>query len=804
MSRKCSICHQTGHNSRTCPKAIPQSPASSPEVATQKIIKKSKNASTASSSAIQEPPKATASSKSTPPPPPSPDTENRLFAEEIAEDLKDDSILAEVLDFSLPLTDDGKDEDYVPSPDEKASDPDMPALVEINTDNSSASASEIPQKTSKTKKKSSSSPPIRVYRDKPASKAQPKKATSFSIPIAPPKIAKSSSKPTLHPKIQVPLMPGSWRQPRAFRHARTEAPNLRNFPPNASNHWTRARPVQPRAPQFPRPSLRHPLATIQHNVPPQFRLPQGNTNQFNPYYIPPHGLPLPTSTPSHLHQASSPPRFNQTPATQHPASPAVSSPRTPQGPVHSNCTLDESLGIIRPSPQAIAQMQDLGLKIAYAVAWSNGGGVFLSRQEAEISKTTAAAANSNPRPIHPVHSGSCSLSQIVELASSWVISNMTPLSAAAATTPNAPGNAPPISLNSPSHTPATAPPATGTPTQNTSQQNPKTQISSHSNHLHHSLKSLAISSPPAPIQKQMSTPPPVSSSKMKLLSADEWSFSQEDILVRKCLLNKKLETISIAQRTPDPNRLQYLAAPGSTKGIIISGPDSTLQNMVIDPVTGSISLKPKHLPTLKLLDFPTFLSLMFRAIDMALRLGSSEGNAAANAVRTLIRDLTRQYESLSWSKAPDQLWMYNAYLRWTHMIQTRILFIGFNSEQAFLTEARNRCSMHPTLSPHTPRTNLIHTTSKTPQNNTNNNTTISQHNTQKLSSHWFICPCCATPNDHFSPACPSQAKGAKPIPKYIQDATMNAIKSAPITQAARTNLIRMASSLYAKHDKISL
>ena len=164
--------------------------------------------------------------------------------------------------------------------------------------------------------------------------------------------------------------------------------------------------------------------------------------------------------------------------------------------------------------------------------------------------------------------------------------------------------------------------------------------------------------------------------------------------MRKCLLNKNLPPISIVTQTPDPNRLPYLAAPGFTKGIVVSGADSSLHSMVIDPNTGAISLKPKHLPTLRLLDFPTFLSLMFRAIDMALRENTAASIAAAQAVRTLVRDLTRQYESLSWSNENLQVWMYNAYLRWTHMIQTRKLFVGFNSEQAFLSEARNRNSTH--------------------------------------------------------------------------------------------------------------
>ena len=37
----------------------------------------------------------------------------------------------------------------------------------------------------------------------------------------------------------------------------------------------------------------------------------------------------------------------------------------------------------------------------------------------------------------------------------------------------------------------------------------------------------------------------------------------------------------------------------------------------MDATTGTMMVKPKHLATLRLLEFHTFLSLMFRAVDMA-------------------------------------------------------------------------------------------------------------------------------------------------------------------------------------------
>ena len=109
--------------------------------------------------------------------------------------------------------------------------------------------------------------------------------------------------------------------------------------------------------------------------------------------------------------------------------------------------------------------------------------------------------------------------------------------------------------------------------------------------------------------------------------------------------------------------------------------------MQIDPNTGTISLKPRHLFTLRLLDFPTFLSLMFRAIDMAASQSCIVVDRSAKVVRILLRDLTRMYESLQWAKESAKTWPFVAYLRFTHMIQTRTLLTGFNCEQAFLSEA---------------------------------------------------------------------------------------------------------------------
>ena len=65
-------------------------------------------------------------------------------------------------------------------------------------------------------------------------------------------------------------------------------------------------------------------------------------------------------------------------------------------------------------------------------------------------------------------------------------------------------------------------------------------------------------------------------------------------------------------------------------------------------------------------------------------------------------------------------------------------------------------------------------------------------------SHWFICPCCAAVNDHFSPTCPTQAKGSAAIPKATITHTKQLINAAPISQTVKTNLLRMTDNLVNK------
>lgn len=146
----------------------------------------------------------------------------------------------------------------------------------------------------------------------------------------------------------------------------------------------------------------------------------------------------------------------------------------------------------------------------------------------------------------------------------------------------------------------------------------------------------------------------------------------------------------------------------------------------------------------------------------------------------------------------------NAYLRWTHMVQSRVLLTGYNAETAFMSEAKKR-TLSPQATTYSTNSSIIHGASRRhprPTTQSNSKTTLSPPQSKNnTSSHWFICPYCCKVNDHFSPSCPTQLNGPKPISESTKSATFAAISSAPIPQSAKTNLIRMATSVYTKLDK---
>ena len=184
---------------------------------------------------------------------------------------------------------------------------------------------------------------------------------------------------------------------------------------------------------------------------------------------------------------------------------------------------------------------------------------------------------------------------------------------------------------------------------------------------------------------------------------------------------------------------------------------------------------------------------MFRASDMTTSTSTPAATQARQAINTLVRNLTRLYESMNIANEDPELWKLSANLIWTHMIQTRTLMTGFNAELAFVSEARLR------LRSSTPSHASLGTTSSSPSASGTSAHPAKSHSPMK--SHWFICPCCATPNDHFSPSCPSQSEGPTPIPKATRIVTRTAINNADIPQTAKTDLLRMAASLYAKLDR---
>ena len=143
----------------------------------------------------------------------------------------------------------------------------------------------------------------------------------------------------------------------------------------------------------------------------------------------------------------------------------------------SNPSLDNGTGIIRPNPDILMRMQDLGLKFAYAVAWKGGGGVFLFKHEAENSHMTAEATNSNPTAIRTFVEMSCNLTQIEALAVNWALQQKERLNGVSAS----PVRSPAASASSPSTgtstqeqtTPSSSTPVTSSQLQAHSTQSPQ-------------------------------------------------------------------------------------------------------------------------------------------------------------------------------------------------------------------------------------------------------------------------------------------------------------------------------------------
>ena len=196
----------------------------------------------------------------------------------------------------------------------------------------------------------------------------------------------------------------------------------------------------------------------------------------------------------------------------------------------------------------------------------------------------------------------------------------------------------------------------------------------------------------------------------------------------------------------------------------------------MDAKTGTMMVKPNHLATLRLLEFHTFLSLMFRATDMAAQGNSPVYRSAVPAIQNLIRNLIRQYETFKWAGEDTRLWEWTAYLSWTHLVLTRVETEGFHWEAAFEREARAQLKRG------------LHSKVKRDRASPSSDGGKTNHltRTDSHASHWFICPCCATVNEHFPPSCPTQANGPSKIPASTIATTKKLINTVPLLKTELT------------------
>lgn len=622
------------------------------------------------------------------------------------------------------------------------------------------------------------------------------RATLYHSSVSPPR-------PTLSPP-----------QPNIPQHIQNNPSPQPNIPPTAPGYTSPPQMMHstsnPRA-MFPYAPGQHPTMTSpQANPPPQ---PFHMTPPYQPY-SPPQLQPqfhymqpqFPAYFPAQpMHQVppgpamyAQPPRWNQpfsttTTSSSSSTTAAAAGPNTPATVVDSpvRSASPSQTKILRPDDSTLVQLHNQQVNTVFAVAWQGGGGIYVAEAEANPARFAMLSIGKQVSVVLKLNDPSkdifANFAEAEKRIQQWNTSASPARERA--------------QRESDANTPSSASAAEADATADTTARAGTPQSHHSSSHLSSTQptpqsynKPATPPPPPLPTSTALTPSPPATaktagcSTDTDLLSETEWAFSQEDQLVRKHLFSPGLKPFSHGVRQPDPNKIQYIAPPGSSRGIIVSDAAHGMQRIVMDADTGTMMVKPKHMATLRLLEFHTFLSLMFRAVDMASQGTSAVHKSAVPAIQNLIRKLIRQYEAFRWASEPAKIWEWVAYLSWTHLVLTRTETSGFQWEAAFEREARARVK-RGTL-----------TIAKQPASREAPTNSVPSHlpRSNSASSHWFICPCCAAVNDHFSPTCPTQADGPTAIPKKTITKTRQLINSAPISQTAKTNLLKMTENLVAK------
>ena len=121
------------------------------------------------------------------------------------------------------------------------------------------------------------------------------------------------------------------------------------------------------------------------------------------------------------------------------------------------------------------------------------------------------------------------------------------------------------------------------------------------------------------------------------------------------------------------------------------------------------------------------------------------------------------------------------------MVLSRTLPTGFMADAAFLAAAKTMRGRHSgngsTLHAHTSGSQA---------------TNGSASQSSASSSAWKICFKCGQVNTHRAPACPIISPT---ISESVRASVREAIADAPITDAARTEMAKIATNYYAKFDR---
>ena len=449
---------------------------------------------------------------------------------------------------------------------------------------------------------------------------------------------------------------------------------------------------------------------------------------------------------------------------------------------HVHDSMEEMRGVFRPSREAVRAAEAF-CSTAHAVLWTNGGGVYITRTDAQDGVDWASSRNLLPGTVVEFRAPTLRLS--CAAAGTWIDSHF-PEAA-----PQPPTAAQPLTPTPKAQVPTGGVAAASAPSPHADQQ--QRQVSPE---FARAIKLLERIAPrlDSLAAQPLATPQPVPApsaaasatsdagaatilkqSKGQFLCAQDWAYSRTDALIHKQLLQYGKNPIVIRPDTiPEQHCLVYMALPGTAGGIVMASDDTNDSQRVVLGAKG-LMVKPPKMKTLDRHSYHAAMSLCFRASQACLAKPSARAASVATALAVLQRESTRQYEELrmQMSRAEaEELWEFLFFVRWMYMVIKEEVPTGFMADAAFLAAAKNM--RH--------RANGAHTMT--------GSSTVT-------ASAWSVCYKCAAVNSHLSPQCPIISPT---VTEQVRGAVRAAINGAPVSATRRQELLRICTAYYRKLD----